>query len=139
MSDYPSTSPFGPHGPQVPANSVTPNPTAYTPPTIPSPISFGQPAAPTGYPGPYAGTGGTVAAGPRRKSMVLAIILSVCLGPFGLIYSAMSRQYMSTLFFMGGSVLAMLWLKIPWSPFVIISVIWSVIAVNSYNNSLTKS
>ena len=50
MTDYPSSSPWGPHGPQVDAHSVTPNPTPSTPYDVGQP-SFGAPAAAPGYSG----------------------------------------------------------------------------------------
>src|SRR6267142_4226337 len=57
MSDYPSSSPWGPHGPQVSEPSVTPNPTAPDP----------QPSFQTFDPGPTPSasySGGTGFAGP---------------------------------------------------------------------------
>ena len=52
MTDYPSNSPWGPHGPQVDAHSVTPNPTAQTPQP-----DFGG-SAPEAWPAPSAPSGG---------------------------------------------------------------------------------
>jgi len=63
MNDYPSQSPWGPHGPQMNLPSATPNPTAQDP--APSFQSWGTgaaaPAAPT-----WSGSGGgqTASAGP---------------------------------------------------------------------------
>ena len=61
MSDYPSTSPWGPHGPQVGAHTTTPNPTAPTP--EPSFQSWApQPPAPAPYSG--GGASSPAASGP---------------------------------------------------------------------------
>jgi hypothetical protein len=57
MTDYPSSSPWGPHGPQVSVPSTTPNPTM---PSAPTSWDSG-PAAPVSYGG---GGGGGAALGP---------------------------------------------------------------------------
>jgi hypothetical protein len=80
--------PWGPHGPQAGPNEVTPNPTpAWVPPPAasggswaPPTASYGGGAAPTynaGYSGAYV---------PRKKSYLLAAVLTVLFGPLGLIY-----------------------------------------------------
>jgi hypothetical protein len=60
MDEYPSQSPFGPHGPQLSEPSVTPNPTAETPPPSFEAYDPGQ-APPVSYPG-TGGSGGAVGA-----------------------------------------------------------------------------
>ena len=127
MSDYPSTQPFGPHGPQVPANSVMPNPTAQG-----SQQMLGGGADFSAPRGAYATSGGGYVAGP--KSMVKAIVLSVLLGPFGVIYSTFgTRQYRWAVLWLGGSVLLMFAIGLPLAPIIGLSVIWSFFAVRSHN------
>jgi hypothetical protein len=127
MSDYPSTSPFGPHGPQVPAHSVTPNPTAQTPQSVPG-------AAPD-YSMPrsgYAAAGGSYV--PGRKSMAKAVLLSVFLGPFGVLYATFgTRQFRWAVVWLIGSVMLMFAAGLPLAPILVVSVIWSVLGVRSHN------
>jgi hypothetical protein len=84
MSEYPNTSPWGPHGPQLPAHSVTPNPTASTP----DPASSWSNPSPSydpntmAYGGPVDGCGG-----PRNRSIILAVVLPLLFGPLGLLYA----------------------------------------------------
>jgi hypothetical protein len=77
MTDYPSTSPFGPHGPQVGANTVTPNPTMSSPEPAYQPSSWG--AAPTtSYPassGTYSGGGGSIAGSPVLSGRLFGKLL----------------------------------------------------------------
>jgi hypothetical protein len=128
VSDYPNTQPFGPHGPQVPANSVTPNPTAQTPQSFPS----GAPEYSAQGGGYASGGGGYVAAG--RKSMVKAIALSAFLGPFGVIYATFgTRQYRWAVVWLIGSVMLMFALGLPLAPILAVSVIWSFLAVRTHN------
>jgi hypothetical protein len=132
MSDYPSTQPFGPHGPQVPAHSVTPNPTAQTPQSI----SGGAPD----YGGPRganAPSGGGYVAG--RKSMAKAIALSVFFGPFGVIYATFgTRQYRWAFAWLVGSVMLMFAIGLRLAAIIAVSVIWSVLAVRSHNRQFNK-
>ena len=88
MSDYPSQSPWGPHGPQVGSFSVTPNPTAPSPmPDFPQPnygASFAQPGTPQYGGGGVAiasagvagGAAGTVAI---RRASILPMIQRLAL------------------------------------------------------------
>lgn len=65
MNDYPSQSPWGPHGPQLSEPSVTPNPTAPDPP----PSYQGWDPAPTpqaSYPS-YSGATGAAGTGPAAS------------------------------------------------------------------------
>lgn len=138
MSEYPDTSPWGPHGPQVPAHSVTPNPTAPSPISGPGPTPFGQPDSQPGYPG-----GGTDRlAGPvGLKSMKLAVILSAFFGPLGLIYAMWGTpSTIPAMLFIGASVLVAVWYpSIPWVLYPIISVVYSVRIVRSWNKQFAKS
>jgi hypothetical protein len=85
--------PWGPHGPQSTPNQVTPNPTpAYVPPPAaptyypPAQQSYGQPSG--AYYGGAAQSTGYAPAGPRKKSYVLALILTLLFGPLGLLYAS---------------------------------------------------
>jgi hypothetical protein len=154
------TYPWGPHGPQSGPNQVTPNPTpAYVPPAWPSaPAPFpsygGQPAYGGGGGGGYVGTGG-----PRGKSYLLAILLSMFFGPFGLLYAskkvavvmllavfgltlsqvllapaAMIRASGGVIDFMANNAL----LDQMWSFAIFCSVIVSIFGVMRYNRALKK-
>jgi hypothetical protein len=127
MSDYPNTQPFGPHGPQVPANSVMPNPTAQGSQSM---IGGGSDyAAPRGA---YASGGGRYVLGP--KSMVKAIILSILVAPFGVVYATFgTRQFRWAVLWLGGSVLLMFAIGLPLAPIIGVSVVWSVLAVRANN------
>ncbi|HTS87300.1 MAG TPA: hypothetical protein VMG41_02315 [Gemmatimonadales bacterium] len=139
---YPNTSPWGPHGPQVPAHSVTPNPTPSTPPYIPSapspaPTSF-HATSPSGQSG---GPHPTVAGGPPRpKSTALAVILTLCFGPFGTWYATLGTpQSLLSMFWAAAVVLILVWNShATLFPFMVISLVWSVLAVRSYNRRLVK-
>ncbi|MBI1796391.1 MAG: hypothetical protein HYR74_05000 [Candidatus Eisenbacteria bacterium] len=80
MSDYPSSSPWGPHGPQVSPQSVTPNPTA--PSSVPdfggfAPAPASAPFGGGGVRPSGGGGGGAIAAmsGPRFGRWVLNFAL----------------------------------------------------------------
>jgi hypothetical protein len=132
VSDYPNTQPFGPHGPQAPANSVMPNPTA--------PGSQGMTGSAPDFSAPHGGYApgdGRYVAGP--KSMVKAILLSVFLGPFGVVYSTFgTRQYRWAVLWLGGSVLLMFAIGLPLAPILGVSVVWSVLAVRSHNKGFSN-
>lgn len=76
---------MGPHGPQVPPNSVTPKPTAPSAPYVPG----RSPPAPD----PYAGGGPALdgdwrpSGTARPESVALGLILTLCFGPLGLFYA----------------------------------------------------
>jgi hypothetical protein len=132
MSEYPSTQPFGPHAPQVPAHSVTPNPTAQTPQSM----SGGTPDY-GAQRGDYAPGGGRYLAGP--KSIGKAIALSVFLGPFGVIYATFgTRQDRWAFAWLVGSVMLMFAIGLPLAPIIVVSVIWSVLAVRSHNRQFSE-
>jgi len=105
MADYPSTSPWGPHGPQVPAHSVTPNPTAQSTWSQPS---FGGAAQPNYYPtGGYGGRAGAPVYGgppspPKLRRYWVGWLLSLLFGPLALF------MYMKTLKQIIGAGLLML-------------------------------
>lgn len=127
MSEYPSTQPFGPHGPQVPAHTVTPNPTAQTQQSVPGSAPDYSPQR-----GEYAPGGGEYVA--RPKSMAKAVVLSILLGPFGVIYATFgTRQYRWAVAWLIGSVVLMFAVGLPLAPILAVSVIWSVVAVRSHN------
>lgn len=71
MTDYPSTSPFGPHGPQVGAHTVTPNPTVSSPEPA-YPASSWAPTPSTSYPS----SSGTYSAGAAAATHPVAPALS---------------------------------------------------------------
>lgn len=82
MSDYPSQSPWGPHGPQVSMPSVTPNPTAPTPPPTfqsfdpgpaPSYRGAGGPTGPVGS-GPIVYSGQPLGAWMRKLAIVGSVL-----------------------------------------------------------------
>ena len=79
--------PWGPHGPQSGPNEVTPNPTPAWVPPPESPAYYQQSPQPAYYGGAGQNTG-YVASGPRKKSYVLALILTLLFGPFGLLYAS---------------------------------------------------
>ena len=69
MNDYPSSSPWGPHGPQVNVPSTTPNPTAQDPvPSLGSDVERSRSVAvePSPYAPPSGERGGAGAGGPAR-------------------------------------------------------------------------
>ncbi|SRR6266496_1763728 len=156
--------PWGPHGPQSGPNQVTPNPTpayvppppepAYIPPPSPSPSYGWQPSNPGESSGgaiPYAGP-----VRPRPKRYVIALILAVFFGPLGLFY-ATKKGALAMLFLLlavpvalsmagvlpYGSVshpLAILEhssvMDPMWSLCALLSMLWSVVAVNRHNAAL---
>ena len=134
---YPGSSPWGPHGPQVPPNSVTPNPTSASPPPVftpgPTPAPYSQPLSPTSQGGT---TGSPRPAEPKK--LLLAVLLAICFGPFGLWYATWgTRQALLSFLFAGAAVLDLLWSRqATWTPFVVISVIWAVFAVRAHNRQL---
>ena len=136
---YPSPSPWGQHGPQVPSNSVTPNPTApsapYVPsPSAPAPVDYGT-ARGAGA-GSYSASSGP-GAPPSPKSMVVAALLSLFIPPAGVFYATLrSRQSLSGLVFSGIATIVLLARPALWIPITVISLIWSVGAVRSYNREL---
>lgn len=93
MSEYPSTSPWGPHGPQVGANDVTPNPTAQG-----TNYDWNASAAPN-YSAPnYSPRGGRAVSGmpayvPKPKSIILAILFPLIFGPFGMLYTFVCSHF----------------------------------------------
>jgi len=149
--------PWGPHGPQSGPNQVTPNPTpAYVPPPpMESPGSFGVPA-----PASYGGGGGGVVGyqgtyTPGPKHYWLALPLTFFLGPLGLFYaSKKGALLLLVLFFAGPYLLASygpslgIFPRHPqfalqraminqmWSLCVVLSMIWSVVAVRLHNKAL---
>ena len=159
MSSYP----WGPHGPQSDPNSVTPNPTpAYVPPpsssgwddstaTAPQP-SYGGGGGGGSYGGGYAGP-----SGPRRKSYVLAVILSAVFGPLGLFYAS-KKGALILLLVLVGVPITLGFLGPPyfpyratspiqvlddtrimnpmWSTCAFLSVVWAVVAVRIRNRAL---
>lgn len=153
--------PWGPHGPQSGPNEVTPNPTPsyvppaptpdYYPPPASSPVSYG--GGPVQYSGPVQYTGPVR---PRRKGYLVALGLTFFFGPLGLLY-ATKKGGLAMLFFLvavpvalgvvgvlpGGSPshpFAILdhssVMDRMWSISVVVSVFWSVIAVNRHNAAL---
>ena len=132
MSEYPSTQPFGPHGPQVSAHSVTPNPTAQTSQSV----SGGTPDYGVQR-GAYAPGGGQYVAGP--KSIGKAIALSVFFGPFGVIYATFgTRQYRWAFAWLVGSVMLMFAIGLRLAVVIAVSVSWSVLAVRSHNRQFNR-
>jgi len=146
--------PWGPHGPQSGPNQVTPNP---TPAWVPQQIGGGSwaPSAPAPYSG-GGNAGGSVATvpwTPRPKSYVLALILSLLFGPFGLFYASKKGSLVVFLLMLGVPyMLATLGAFGPgfhrqplyilqhdavmnrfWALAVFCSLIWSVISVRRYN------
>lgn len=94
MSDYPSSSPWGPHGPQVNVPSVTPNPTAPSPPPsfaapdpwpVSAPATGGGGVAAGGGVGAVSGTPGVAIApiGPWVRKLAMAGLVVGCLLGFG--------------------------------------------------------
>jgi len=151
MSNYPSTSPFGPHGPQVGANTVTPNPTpayqppVYTPPTPsyhspqPSRSSYSADTASTGR-APASSGGVAMPARPFRKSMLLGVLLSWLLGPLGLLYAVTggSRgQLIAALLFSGAYAYGMVTSgSTPvWLVLEVVCVTWTVVAISRRNRN----
>jgi len=100
MSDYPSTSPFGPHGPQTNGYSVTPNPTAQSSFANIGGGSYDGYSQPTSFSGGYAQptytgyTGGAVYVprGPSTRSKVVGFLLAFFLGPIGMLYGVWSKS-----------------------------------------------
>ena len=136
---YPSSSPWGPHGPQVPSNSVTPNPTApsapYVPsPSAPAPVDYGTPRGPGGgSASTYSGPG----APPSPKSVVVAALLSLFIAPAGVFYATYrSRQFLPGMIYSGIATVLMVTRATLAIPIIVISLIWSVGAVRSYNREL---
>jgi len=140
---YPSSSPWGPHGPQVPAHSVTPNPTPasapYVPtPSAPAPVDYG-----TGR-GDYRGGSSSSASGPaappRPKSVVVAVILSVLFAPAAIWYASFgTRQFISGMLFTGIAIILMVARPTLGIPLIVISLIWSVSAVKRFNRELKET
>ena len=94
MGDYPSSSPFGPNGPQLSEPSVMPNPTAQSPaPTFdaPEPSTY-APASSGGYSGSggFVGSGAAMSPGSIGKWMRNFAIGGCALGCVG----AISRSLM---------------------------------------------
>lgn len=156
--------PWGPHGPQTDANTVTPNPTpAYVPPAPEPdyvPPAPGPSYAPTtSGPVSYGGGGAAQYTGPvrpRPKRYWLAVILTFVFGPVGLFY-ATKKGALAMLFLLiavpvglgaigvlpGGSAahpFAILdhssVMDRMWSLSVVLSMLCSVAAVNRHNAAL---
>jgi len=157
--------PWGPPGPQSGPNQVTPNPTpAYVPPAwnpalayippAPTPVSYGTPA-----PAAHTGSGGGVylhTHTPGPKHYWLAVLLSFLFGPVGLFYASKKGALILLLLLVGVPVgLAALgaWpgaihrhplsvqehdsiMNRMWSACVFFSMIWCVIGVRRYNQTL---
>lgn len=84
--------------------------------------------------GAYASGGGRHVLGP--KSMVKAIILSIVVAPFGVVYATFgTRQFRWAVLWLGGSVLLMFAIGLPLAPIIGVSVVWSVLAVRANNKS----
>ena len=151
------TYPWGPHGPQVGPNQVTPNPTpAYVPPP-----SYNAPSWPTpSYGGGAVGSGAPmVYTGPRRKGYFVALLLTLLFGPLGLFYASKKGALLVLLFLIGFPVTLSFLGAIPggspmhpfaildhdsimnpmWSLCVMISMGWAVFAVAKHNRALKKA
>lgn len=150
--------PWGPHGPQSGPNQVTPNPTpSYSPPAWNPPASsnWGAPAStPVSYGGGGGYTGYTGPPKPRTKSYILAVFLALIFGPLGLFYASKKGALVTLLFLVGVPVSLNMFLSSAavrftsnpfailenstvmdqfWRLSVLISVIWSVVAVIRFN------
>lgn len=91
MSEYPSTSPWGPHGPQVGAHTVKPNTTDEEANGWTSSFEHNyNPGAPV--------TGMPLYVPPKPKSMILAILLPLIFGPLGLLYTTVSGNFQKLAF-----------------------------------------
>jgi hypothetical protein len=106
MSFYPETSPWGPHGPQVPPNTVAPHPSAST-----TPESSGPGLAPAyTVPAPSQSTFGSGFGGvpleSRRKSYIAGIFLCLLFGPFGILFAYPLKPYVLNVLAMIGAVFA---------------------------------
>src|SRR5437870_2809147 len=134
MSD--PTRPWGPHGPTVPPNSVTPNPTsAWSEPSIGAPESSNQPTG---------GGGGSSFVidwlfRPPKKYW-LAVPLAWLFGPVGLLYAIgdSKPQWIALGIFCVVAVLAHLAPGAPINPrlhpIMMICAIWSIFATRAWNN-----
>lgn len=136
---YPSSSPWGPHGPQVPAHSVTPNPTPPSSPYVPGASA----PAPVDYGAGRGGGASVVAAGPApwplRKSVVAAVLLSLFMGPASVFYATYgARQFLSGMIYTGIAIVLLVMRPVLWIPVVVISLIWSVRAVKTFNLELAR-
>jgi hypothetical protein len=131
MSDYPSQSPWGPHGPQTSGPPTTmPNPTA----PWSEPSSSNQPA--------YGGGGNGILVEllfrPPKKFW-LAIPFAWFFGPFGLLYAiGNSRpQLIALAAFVAGAILLHLSpLPSPpprFHPILLICAVWSIFAARAWN------
>ena len=149
-----STYPWGPHGPESGPNQVTPNPTpSYVPPP-PTPSYAPPTSTPISYGGGAVQYTGPVQRGP--KHYFLALVLTFVFGPLGLFYAtkkgALTMLFLLVAVPVGLSLAGVLpygSLAHPfaildhssvmdgfWSVSVFFSMIWSVIAVKSYNANL---
>jgi len=149
MSDYPSTSPFGPHGPQTNGYSVTPNPTAQSSFANIGGDSFGgyaQPSGGGGYVGGsgYVGGGTYVPAGPRTKLTVIGVILAWVLGPIGMIYAVTRTSRVHWIAFLLYTVfytyvmVATDEARPIWITFAFINALWAGIAIRRLNKRLKR-
>jgi hypothetical protein len=73
--------------------------------------------------------------------MAVAVILLLCFAPLGVWYATFGgRQSLIGMLFTGGAVLALVWAPgATWMPIILISVIWSVLAVRAHNRQILRS
>ena len=147
MSDYPSTSPFGPHGPQTNGYSVTPNPTAQSSfPNIGGGDSYAGYSQPSGggyVGGGYAGGSVYVPTGPPIKFITLGVILAWLLGPIGMLYAVRGSalHWIAFLLYTALYTYAMYITDTAqpvWLTLAMVNAVWAGIAIRRYNTRVKR-
>ena len=71
--------------------------------------------------------------------MVAAVLLSLFMGPAAVFYATYgARQFLSGMFYTGISIILLVTRPGLWIPIVVISLIWSVRAVKTFNLELAQ-